>query len=274
MPGEEVGDSLDAAAQFAARGMGTVLTSLGERVTSVHEAMVVRDHYLETLSCVHQRGLPSQISVKLTHLGLDADGEACTQNVMSLAERAKAIGTFVWIDMEESHYTDATLALFRRVRGEHSNVGLCLQAYLHRTAADIESLSPLRPAIRLVKGAYNESPSIALSARSEVDTRFLMFGERLIRQAADNGATVAFGTHDMRLVARLRESAARMGAPESSYEIHMLYGIRASDQAALAADGCVVRVLISYGTAWFPWYMRRLAERPANVWFVLRNLVG
>ena len=274
MPGEELSAALDASAEFSRQGIGSVLTNLGERVTTRGEGAAVRERYLTALMRIQDLALPSQISVKLTHLGLDADREACTQNVLALADEAVKTGSFVWIDMEESHYVDATLEAFRRARAAHSNVGVCIQAYLRRTEADINALLPLEPAIRLVKGAYNEPALIAYTSKKEVDAQYVFLAERLLNAAARGGAPAVFGTHDMRLIARIREHARAIGAGKTAYEIHMLYGIRASDQRALAADGHVVRALISYGTAWFPWYMRRLAEKPSNVWFVLRNLLG
>lgn len=274
MPGEDLESALEACAEFAPLGIGSLLTNLGERVTTRGEAGAVRERYITTLAQIRARSLPAQISVKLTHLGLDADSEQCVRNVLTLADKAREAGSFVWIDMEESHYVDATLDVFRRARGSHQNVGVCIQAYLRRTEADIEGLLPLNPAIRLVKGAYNEPATIAFASKSEVDAQYISRAKRLLGAAAQGSAPAVFGTHDMRLIGSIREHARAIGAARTAYEIHMLYGIRSSDQRALAADGCAVKVLISYGTAWFPWYMRRLAERPANVWFVLRNLFG
>ena len=277
MPGEEVGAALAAAVDLARDGIGSVLTQLGEQVTSRDEAAAVRDHYLRVLEEIRQRQLPTEVSVKLTHLGLDLNPKACLQDLLALAARAAAAGSFLWIDMEESRYVDTTLELFRAVRAAHTDVGVCLQAYLRRTPADLEALLPLAPAIRLVKGAYNEPPDVALPKRRDVDAAYAVLAGRLLERAAQGEARAVFGTHDLGLIARLRERALGLGAaPEGgawgAYEIHMLYGIRAAEQRALQNEGVPVRVLISYGTHWFPWYMRRLAERPANVWFVVRNL--
>jgi len=250
-----------------------VLTQLGEQVTTQAEATAVRDHYLGVLGRVRQRRLPTELSIKLTHLGLEVDRSACERAVGELAGRAAESGSFLWIDMEESRYVDVTLELFRRVRAERRSVGVCLQAYLRRTPQDLASLLPLGPAIRLVKGAYNEPASVAFPRKRDVDGRYAALAEQLLQEAVRGRARPVFGTHDLRLIARIRELAGRQGTPPSAYEIHMLYGIKAAAQRALAADGCTVRVLISYGSAWFAWYMRRLAERPANVWFVVRNLV-
>jgi len=273
MPGEDLASALDATARFATAGIGTILTELGERVTTRAEADAVRDHYLGVLKQIRERQLPSVVSIKLTHLGLDTDREACLKDVMALAAAAQAGGSFLWIDMEESNYVDATLDVFRRVRGAHENVGVCLQAYLRRTAADLDALLPLKPAIRLVKGAYNEPPLVAFPAKRDTDANYFALGGKLLEAAAQGRATPCFGTHDLGLIARLRERGTQLKVSPSAYEFALLYGIRADDQQRLAAQGARVRVLISYGSAWFPWYMRRLAERPANVWFVLRSLL-
>ncbi len=250
-----------------------MLTQLGEQVTNAAEAARVRDHYRDALVQVRDRALPTHISVKLTHLGLEVDREETARNLLDIAERAEETGSFVWIDMEESRYVDVTLDVFRRACAGHDNVGLCLQAYLRRTPADLETLFPLRPAIRLVKGAYNEPASIAYPKKQDVDASFLALAVELVERAALEEATPVFGTHDRSLIADIASRARARGLHKGAYEIHMLYGIRPAEQRALAAGGTAVRVLISYGSAWFAWYMRRLAERPANVWFVVRNVV-
>jgi proline dehydrogenase len=211
--------------------------------------------------------------VKLTHLGLDGSKEGCVQDVLKLAARAEQARSLLWIDMEESRYVDATLEVYRRAKAEWSNVGVCLQAYLRRTPADLEALLPLAPAIRLVKGAYNEPAELAFPNKRDVDAAYVALAQRLLQEAARQRVKPVFGTHDLGLVERIRQTAAEQRVNASSYEFHMLYGIRAEQQRKLASQGAEVRVLISYGSAWFAWYMRRLAERPANVWFVLRNVV-
>ncbi len=273
LPGEDLGAALDSAAEFARAGLGSVLTQLGEQVGNRAEAVAVRDHYLGVLAAVRQRKLPTQVSVKLTHLGLEVDRGACEQAVDALAARAADSGSFLWIDMEESRYVDVTLEVFRAVRGEHPNVGVCLQAYLRRTPQDLARLLPLGPAIRLVKGAYNEPAQVAFSSKREVDRCYATLADQLLQEATRGRARPVFGTHDLGLIADIRARAERHATPRQAYEVHMLYGIKAAAQRALAADGYTVRVLISYGTAWFAWYMRRLAERPANVWFVVKNLI-
>jgi len=273
MPGETLDSALDAAAQFGKAGLGSVLTELGEQVTSRSESEAVRDHYLGVLDKIQRRKLPAQISVKLTHLGLDGDRDACVQDVLALARKAEQARSFLWIDMEESRYTSATLDVYRRAKAEWSNVGVCLQAYLRRTPADLESLLALSPAIRLVKGAYNEPASVAFPKKRDVDAAYFQLTQRLLSETARQRVKAVFGTHDLDMIARIRQAAVAQRLDPSAYEFHMLYGIRAAEQRSLASHAAQVRVLISYGSAWFAWYMRRLAERPANVWFVLRNVV-
>jgi proline dehydrogenase len=273
MPGETLDAALDAAAQFGRAGIGSVLTELGEQVTNRAEAAAVRDHYLGVLERVQRRKLPAHISVKLTHLGIEASREGCVQDVLKLAGRAEQARSILWIDMEESRYVDATLEVYTRAKAEWSNVGVCLQAYLRRTPADLESLLSLSPAIRLVKGAYNEPADVAFPRKRDVDAAYVQLAERLLQEAARQRVKPVFGTHDLPLIERIRQAATAQRVDPSAYEFHMLYGIRAAQQRELASHGARVRVLISYGSAWFAWYMRRLAERPANVWFVLRNVV-
>lgn len=273
MPGETLDAALEATGQFSKIGLGTVLTELGEQVTNRAEAAAVRDHYLGVLEKIQRRKLSAHISVKLTHLGLDGSQEGCVQDVLKLAARAEQARSFLWIDMEESRYVDATLEVYRRAKAEWSNVGVCLQAYLHRTPKDLESLLSISPAIRLVKGAYNEPADVALPKKSDVDQTYLQLAEKLLTEAGRQRAKPVFGTHDLGMIERIRKIAVDKRVDLSSYELHMLYGIRAEEQRKLASMGVEVRVLISYGSAWFAWYMRRLAERPANVWFVLRNVV-
>jgi proline dehydrogenase len=174
--------------------------------------------------------------------------------------------------MESSAYVDATLDLYRRARASSKRVGVCLQAYLRRTPADLEALLPLRPALRLVKGAYQEPAERAFPRKSDVDQAYFALATRALGASGTGADILAIGTHDARLVQRLRATIAERGLPRSAYEFEMLYGIQRALQARLVAEGQRLRVLISYGAYWFPWYMRRLAERPANVAFVARNL--
>jgi len=270
MPGESLGEALDAASALAKDNLGTVLTQLGEQVQNAAEATAVRDHYLQVFDQIRQRSLPAHVSVKLTHLGLDVGREACTRHVLDLAAKARADRTFLWIDMEEARYVDATLEIYRRARADGPGIGVCLQAYLRRTPQDLTALLPIGPAIRLVKGAYKESAEIALQTKAEIDAQYERLASQLLDATGGGRATVVFGTHDLGLVERISKEAVSRSA-DARLEVHMLYGIRSGDQRALARQGVKMRVLISYGSHWFAWYMRRLAERPANVWFVVRS---
>jgi proline dehydrogenase len=271
MPGEDLSDALRACGELSRSGLGTVLTSLGERITSIDEAHAVRDHYLSVLDAIAAHHLPTQISVKLTHLGMSVDRQACIDSVLALARRAND-GEIVWIDMEESQYVDATLDVFRAVRAQTDRVGICLQSYLRRTLADVDALLPLSPAIRLVKGAYREPPEVAFPKKQDTDRAYLDLSLRLLEQAAAGRATLVSGTHDLQLLEQIRARAEALRVTAPRWEVHMLYGIKSDQQSRLAARGTGVRTLISYGANWYPWYVRRLAERPANVWFIVRNL--
>lgn len=273
MPGEELDDALREVDRLEDEGFTGVVTRLGENVTELAEADEVREHYLDALETIDDRRLPCQVSVKLTQLGLDISDELCNDNLRTLAEAASRHDNFVWIDMESSPYVDRTLEQFRVVRADHGNVGICLQAYLQRTEDDLESLLRIDAAVRLVKGAYDESPGIAFPRREEVDRNFYRLALRLLRHSGAGGATPGIATHDDRLVDRIllarEEGAVAETAP---FEIQMLYGIRTRAQKRWVDAGHHVRILISYGEHWYPWYVRRLAERPANVWFILANL--
>jgi proline dehydrogenase len=201
------------------------------------------------------------------------DRALCAEAARSLAARAAETGSMLWIDMEESHYVDGTLELYRGVRARHPRVGVCLQAYLRRTPSDLASLLAEGASVRLVKGAYAEPPALAFPRKSETDAAYLTLAEHMLNSAAPEQIQV-FGTHDLALLDRLRAHATSKGVPRAAWEVHMLYGVKTAAQRALATTGINVRVLISYGTHWFPWYVRRLAERPANVWFVVRSLMS
>ena len=273
MPGEDLESALAATTSLNAAGIGTVLTLLGENVHSQADTEAVVRHYLEVMGAIGARRLDAEVSVKLTHLGLDLDPALTHANLVRIVSRAAELGQDVAVDMEGSAYTARTLDLYRQVRAVHPNLGLCLQAYLTSAPADLETLLPLRPMIRLVKGAYAEPPTVALARKEDVDAQFLRLAWRLLEGArGPAGARVIFGTHDRRLITEIIRGAGSRDIPRTAYEFHLLYGIGRDEQQRLARDGYRVRVLISYGSAWFPWYMRRLAERPANVWFVVRSL--
>ena len=273
MPGERLEDAIAAAAELQRRGIATIFTKLGENLTRADEAEEVTRHYLEVLDKIQAAGLRAQISVKPTQLGLDLDTALCFRNLQRLVDRAAERDNLVWIDMEGSPYVDPTLDLFRRTRARSARVGIALQAYLYRTAQDVESLVPLGSAIRMVKGAYLEPPAIAYPAKADVDENFYTLSCRLLADDARKaGGLLHIATHDPRLVDRLAAFIDEHSVPPSAYEFAMLYGIQRPLQQRLVQAGRPLRVLVAYGEYWFAWYMRRLAERPANVLFVLKNL--
>jgi proline dehydrogenase len=274
MPGEDPGSALRAGKDFQKDGISVVFTRLGENITRPEEAEEVAEHYLWLVDRIRAENLDGEISVKLTQLGLDLDVDRTAAHVERLADRARANRKTVWIDMEGSAYTEKTIGLYERVKARHPNTGLCLQAYLHRSAADVQRLLPLIPAIRLVKGAYAEPATIAYQTRQEVDDSFAALSIAMLDAARGGGRIrIALGTHDIKLIERVTRQARALGLTKTAFEVQMLYGIRADEQRRLAREGFAVRDLVGYGTAWYPWYMRRLAERPANVLFALRQLL-
>jgi proline dehydrogenase len=275
MPGEQLDDALAAARAQERLGIGTIFTHLGENVATIDDARAVTDHYVMVMDAVRATGSNGQIAVKPTHLGLDIGQEVASPHLQRLVSHAEATGNFVWLDMEGTPYVDRTLDLFCDLRRRSARVGVALQAYLYRTANDVENLLPLGAAIRLVKGAYLEPPTLAFPKKRDVDENFFALACRLLgSDALAAGGLLHIATHDGVLVDRLRTFMADRGVPRSAYEFAMLYGIQRPLQARLVAAGAPLRVLIAYGPQWFPWYMRRLAERPANVGFVVKNLVA
>jgi proline dehydrogenase len=274
MPGETLDDALRAAKQLQLRGLGTVLTQLGENVVEPAGAASVSRDYALALDRLAALKLGGEISVKPTQLGLDLGLDAARRNLEPLVAQAEALKSTVWLDMEDSSYVDRTLQLVRHARGQSDRVGVCLQAYLHRTPGDLAALMDPPTRVRLVKGAYREPAELVIRKKADVDARFHRLAIQMFEDPRYTRAAVpVFGTHDDRLIERVRESAGEHRVPPSQLEFHLLYGIRTDLQERLAAAGAQVSVLVSYGDRWFPWYMRRLAERPANLWFVATQLV-
>jgi proline dehydrogenase len=276
MPGESAEDALKAAEKFRDElQIPTLFTKLGENVTRPEQHEEAANHYNWLIEEIHRRGINGEASVKLTHLAMDMSDADMQRHMNRLCETAAANGNqVVWIDMEGSDYTDKTLAEYSRLKRLYPNVGLCLQAYLHRTLADLEALLPLGPKIRLVKGAYKESREVAWQKRPEVDANYQAVCVAMLTWLKDgHDVFLGMGTHDVALVEKVAAAASAMGLAKDSFDVEMLYGIRADQQKRLKAEGYNVRVLIAYGDYWFPWYMRRMAERPANVIFALRQML-
>jgi len=274
MPGERPEDALQAGEVIAATGRGLLFTQLGEAITNAEAAVAVREHYLRFFDQIRDRRLPAHVSVKPTQLGLDLSMDQCERHLHDLAAKAEQTGAALWLDMEDSSYVDRTLDLYVSLLRQHKSTGVALQAYLHRTPEDVSRLLPLKPVIRLVKGAYQEPPDVAFAKGGDTDRAYFELASRMLDAARTGSCTAIFGTHDLSLIARITERAAATGVGEKQYQIHMLYGIRDAAQRRLVEDGHIVKTLISYGAAWYRWYMRRLAERPANVLFVVKSLFG
>jgi proline dehydrogenase len=274
MPGEDFDSALNAAVEFKAKKIGSVFTRLGENIIDLREAAAVVEHYESVLTAAKTAGVDPEISVKPTQLGLDIDPAAALANLNRLAEAASRAKGFMWIDMEGSAYTDATLDLYTKVRWRHAEVGVCLQAYLYRTAKDVGRLLPLNPSIRLVKGAYAEPADRAFPAKRDVDANYLALGVLLLPEVKRDRLRLVLGTHDAKLVRRIAQFGVTLGVEREQIEVAMLYGIRSDELERLAAEGHRTAELIAYGSAWYPWYVRRLAERPANVLFVARQMLG
>ena len=273
MPGERAEDALEAAQVLKGRKINTILTRLGESLAGAEDSKGVADHYVHVMDMIAERGLDAQISVKPTQLAYDQDKEMCFRHLTRLLDHAKLRNNIIWIDMESSEYVDGTIALFKRGREYSDRIGIAIQAYLFRTEKDLEELVPLGCHIRMVKGAYLEPPTVAYPDKKDVDEAYFRHAARLLQPDAIAAGTVLhIATHDMSLVERMRALIRERKVPKSSYEFAMLFGIQRGAQQQLVAEGESLRVLISYGEFWFPWYMRRLAERPANVWFVVKNL--
>ena len=273
IPGETLDEALAAVREINAAGMTATLNPLGENVTTEAEAAAATDAYIEILERIAAEQLDCNVSVKLTVMGLDLGTDVATANLRRVLRSAASSGNFVRIDMEASDYVEVTLEIWREVRQEFPAVGVVIQSYLRRSMADIESLAAEGAAIRVVKGAYAEPPEIAFPDKGDVDDEYLKILDRLaLPDAVAHGAAVAVASHDPAMVAHGRALIEKDALP--AWEFQMLYGIGKGLQRELVAAGHRVRVYVSYGPSWYPWFMRRLAERPANLGFFLKHLLG
>ncbi len=269
--GETLGAAMDVINSLATSGYLTILNHLGESTTDASEAAVAAADYLEALGRLRDRppARDCYVSVKLTQLGLDFDRGLTLSHLRRILDAAQPAGTFVRIDMEHSAYVDATLDVVEHLRGEgYTALGVVIQSYLRRSGADIDRLLRLAVPVRLVKGAYMEPPTIAFAKMQEVNANFLELQQRLLRDPVHH----AIATHDGRLVQAAIDQAKAEGIPASHFEFQFLYGIRRDLQERLLRDGFQVRLYVPYGTHWYPYFMRRMAERPANLFFMLRNV--
>ena len=271
--GREASDALAVIGALDADGLASAVTCLGENVRTPADAERATAEYLGLLDAIGRRAFRTIPSLKLTHLGLDLDEGLCVANLTRVIERAREVGTRVWIDMESSRYTGRTLDLYARLRPAHPNLACVVQAYLRRTPEDVERLVELGATVRLCKGAYHEPATLAYPDKREVDASYARLADRLLAPDAQaRGVYPGFATHDERLQQHVQRLAAERGIAGDRFEIQMLYGIRHDLHATLRRGGVALRVLVPFGEDWYRYFMRRLAERPANLWFLLRQL--
>lgn len=268
--GETLPEALRAAAVLNRDGFRVTLDHLGESVRARESAEVATGAYLASLEAIRDARVDSTISLKLTQLGLELEESLAREHLRRIVRRASELGNFVRVDMEGSRHTAVTLRIFRDLFAEHRNVGVVIQAYLRRSAEDVEELVRLRAPVRLCKGAYREPPSVAFQTRAEVDASFV----RLMRRLLDGGGPVAIATHDERMIEATLEHARSCDLAADAFELQMLYGVRRDFQGRLVSQGYRVRIYVPYGSEWYAYFMRRMAERPANLWFVLRAIAG
>jgi proline dehydrogenase len=271
--GETIGQALDVIGDLNRRGLTATLDHLGENTETKSQAIAAADDYLIALDRIAESSVQSHVSVKLTQLGLDLGTDFCRENVARVARRAQEVSTFMRIDMEGSAYTQRTFDILYALRETYDNVGIVVQAYLYRSEADVRGLIAAGIPVRLCKGAYQEPASLAFPKKADVDQNMLDLMHLLLSaKGLQSGARLAMATHDEKLIEATKAFAAAHHIPQEAYEFQMLYGVRSGMQGQLADDGYGMRVYVPYGTEWYPYYMRRLAERPANVWFILSNL--
>lgn len=267
--GEEIDEAIFAIRELNDLGIAASFDHLGESISSEAEAEAEVHEYLRALNRIESSGIRANVSVKLTQLGLDIDEHLCLRNARRIIVEAARCNNFVRIDMEDSTKTDGTLRVFRRLREQHENAGIAIQAYLYRSERDIEDLLALGAKIRLCKGAYAEPANVAFPQKKDVDANYVKLMWRLLRSGIYHG----IATHDEKIIAEAKDFAAREGVARDAFEFQMLYGIRRDLQVNLIEEGYQVRTYVPYGAYWYPYFMRRLAERPANIWFVLKNLL-
>jgi proline dehydrogenase len=267
--GEELLDAVEAIRTLNSKRISASFDHLGESITSESATRAEVDEYVRVLDSIHEKQLDSNVSVKLTQLGLDVSQDLCYANTRRIVETALRYNNFVRIDMEDSTKTDATLEIFKRLRAEFENVGIVIQSYLYRTEKDAEELLKLGARIRLCKGAYKEPPTVAFQDKSDVDANYIKVMKILLTSGIYHG----IATHDENMINATVEFARERNISSDKFEFQMLYGIRRDLQGSLVAQGYRMRVYVPYGRYWYPYFMRRLAERPANVGFVLRNML-
>jgi proline dehydrogenase len=268
--GDELEDALGVAKELNAKGIGGITDLLGEGVADLAGATEARIEYLRAISAIAEQQLDASVSLKLSQLGLVIDPSVCAENLAMILDQASELGVPVEVDMEQSELVEATLKVFREAADKHPESRLAIQANLRRTPTDLDAMAAIKPRVRLVKGAYAEPLDKALQSKKEVTAQFMHLTDWLF----EHGSQPAFGTHDSSCIEHAEQVAARSGFGKQDFEIQMLYGIRRDLQESLTQEGYRVRVYIPYGSAWYPYLMRRMAEKPTNLVFFLRSLVG
>lgn len=273
--GESIAEAINAARELNQKNLLVSLDSLGENVYTEAEARRATDHYLKLIDSINQAKVKASCSLKLTQLGLDISEELCINNLREILSRAKATNMEITIDMESTEYTDRTLRIYRMLHQDYefSNLATVIQAYLYRSEADMQTLAAEGATIRLCKGAYKEPPDKAFPQKSDVDANYVKLMQQFMSpENRAKGAYLQLATHDLAIIEQAEEFIKANNIPRNQFEFQMLYGIRSGTQEELAKKGYTVRVYVPYGTEWYPYFMRRLAERPANVWFIVKNL--
>jgi len=272
MPGETPTEALNATHRLLKNNIHTTFTYLGENITDLREAEISTKHYIDLIERINNEKLDIEISLKLTQIGLDLSYEKTLELFREIIQKAKEYNINVFLDIEDSSYVNKTIDFYKDIKEDYDNVGLCLQSYLYRTLDDVIAMININPWIRLVKGAYNEPDTIAFKKKKDSDENYFAISKYLLEQIQKSDIRIAFATHDSKLQDQIKYEAIKYELPNEKIEFQMLYGIKEREQISLALQGYNVRTLISYGKLWYPWYMRRLAERPANVGFVLKNI--
>ncbi|MCR8643225.1 proline dehydrogenase [Paenibacillus sp. N1-5-1-14] len=267
--GEQIAEAIDAVRELNKLGIVATLDHLGEFVSTKEETLHGTDCCIRTLDAIHEAKVKSNLSLKMTSLGLDISRELCMDNMRQILDRAKQYGNFVRIDMEDHARNEASLDIFYELRETYGEtIGIVIQAYLYKSEADIEALNRVKPNLRLVKGAYKEPAEVAFPRKADVDANY----NKIIEQHLMNGNYAAIATHDENVINHVKQFVKKHNIPNSQFEFQMLYGIKVGQQKSLANDGYTMRVYVPYGNDWYGYFMRRLAERPANVWFVLKSM--
>ena len=267
--GEELSDAVEAIRHLNEKRISASFDHLGESITSEAATREEVSEYVRVLDSINENGLDSNVSVKLTQIGLDIDEKLTYNNARDIVEAAAGYQNFVRIDMEDSPKTDSTIDIFKRLRSQFNNVGIVIQAYLYRSEKDIEDLLKVGSRIRLCKGAYMEPESVAFPKKADVNANFV----KLMKVLLTSGLYHGIATHDENMIAATKQFARERGIATDQFEFQLLYGVRRDLQDKLVSEGYRMRVYVPYGRFWYPYFMRRLAERPANVWFVLKNMM-